>query len=220
MAARTSYPLATTISRGRSTAISSRSACRPSAPAYSATSNSPVERSSSATPYSTVALMRAEVGDDGHQERRLAGFEVVRVGQRPRRDHPHDLALDDALGLPRVLDLLADGDAVALLDQPRDVAVRGVIRARRTSAPPCPTRPSTARSASGRARAPPPARPRRTSRRSRPSGRTRGHGGTAASPRSTWRMAGVRFVPAGDGQLGRLGGLSHGVGAMGQGRRR
>ena len=49
-AAATSVPAATTISRGPSTAISSFSARRASAPAYSATWNSPVVRSSNATP--------------------------------------------------------------------------------------------------------------------------------------------------------------------------
>ena len=63
-----------------------------------------------------------------HQERRLARVEIRRVGQRAGRDHAHDLALDHALGLLRVLDLLADRDAIALLHQPRDVAVGGVKR--------------------------------------------------------------------------------------------
>ena len=74
---------------------------------------------------------------DRHQERRLARVEVAGVGQRARRDDADDLALDEALGLLRILDLLADGDAKALLDQPRDVAVGRVVRARRTSGWPC-----------------------------------------------------------------------------------
>ncbi len=72
-------------------------------------------------------VVRAGDGRDRHQERRLAGVEVAGVGQRPGRDHPHDLALDHALGLLRVLHLLADGHPIALLDQPRDEAVRGVV---------------------------------------------------------------------------------------------
>ena len=63
-----------------------------------------------------------------HDERRLARVEVPRVGQRPRRDDADDFALDDALRLARIFDLLADGDAESFLDEPRDVAVDGVVR--------------------------------------------------------------------------------------------
>ena len=110
----------TTISRGRSTAISSASAW---------------------SPVGAVILGRRELAgrevdqrgaedlvlragrDDRHQERRLARLEIAGVGQRARRDDADDLAPDQPLGLPRILDLLADRDAEALLDQSRDVAV-------------------------------------------------------------------------------------------------
>ena len=57
-----------------------------------------------------------------HQERRLAGVEVVGVGQRAGRDDAHDLALDEPFGLARIRSI-ADGDAKAALDEARDVAV-------------------------------------------------------------------------------------------------
>ena len=60
----------------RSTASSSASACMPSAPAYSAALNSPVERSSSATPSGLRARVVAAERGDRHQERRLARVEV------------------------------------------------------------------------------------------------------------------------------------------------
>ena len=102
---------------------SSCSTCQRSTPAYSATENSPVVRSSSAAPTRSPS-----VRPERHQERRLARVEVVRVEQRARRDHAHDLAPDDALGLPGILDLLADRDAVALAHEPGEVAVDGVKR--------------------------------------------------------------------------------------------
>ena len=126
---------------------------------------------------------------DRHQIRRLARLEIGGVGERARGDDADDLALDETLGLLRILGLFADGDAEALLDQARHVAVGRVDGARRTSGCRCRRRPSTATSASARALALPPARPRRTSRRSRPCGRRRWHRdtdasrpGTAASP--------------------------------------
>ena len=121
-----STPCATITSRGRSTPSSSFSAWRPSAPAYSAARNSPVETSSSATPRPIAGPVPA--WGQRQQEGRLARVEVAGVGQRAGRDDARDVALDDALGLLRVLDLIADGDAEAALDEPRDVAVGGVER--------------------------------------------------------------------------------------------
>ena len=110
-----------TISRGRNTESSSFSACHRSAPTYSAAVNSPVDRSSSATP------VRSAPGAIGQQKRRLAGLEVAGVEQRARREHPDDLALHEPLRPARVLYLLADRDAVALADEPRQVCIEGVI---------------------------------------------------------------------------------------------
>src|SRR5262249_28894649 len=45
------------------------------------------------------------------------------VHQRAGRDDPYDLALDDALRLAWILDLIADRDAKTLADQAGDVAV-------------------------------------------------------------------------------------------------
>ena len=85
--------------------------------------NSPVERSSSATP------TRPGAGaGERHQKRRLARLEIARVGERAGRDDAHDLAADEALGLLRVLDLLDDGDPKALAHQARDVAIGRVER--------------------------------------------------------------------------------------------
>ncbi len=67
-------------------------------------------------------------GGDGHDERRLARVEIIRVGQRSRRDHANDFALHDAFRFARVLHLIADGDAESLLHQPRDIGVDGVMR--------------------------------------------------------------------------------------------
>ena len=52
---------------------------------------------------------------DGHQERRLARVQIRAVGERAGRHHADDLALDEPLGLLRVLHLLADGHAKPLL---------------------------------------------------------------------------------------------------------
>ena len=73
------------------------------------------------------ANLIAAVGGDAHQERRLAGLEVVGVHQGAGRHHTDDLALDDALGLFRIFHLLADGDAVALAYQTGQIAVESVI---------------------------------------------------------------------------------------------
>ncbi len=66
-------------------------------------------------------------GRDSHQKCRFAGVEKIRVGQRAGRDDAHDLALDESLGLLRIFDLIADGDAKAFLHEPCDVGVDGVM---------------------------------------------------------------------------------------------
>ena len=57
----------------------------------------------------------AGAGCEGEQEGRLTGIEIAGVGQGPRRDDAGHVALDDALGLLRILDLVADGDPEAAL---------------------------------------------------------------------------------------------------------
>ena len=188
----------TTISRGRSTAISSASACKPC--------RAVILRGAELAG-GEVDQRRAEDGvarsgrGNRHEERRLARFEITGVGQRSRRDDAHDFAPDEPLGLLRVLDLLADGDAEALPDEPRDVAVGRMERHAAHRECRCRRRPSIATSASARAPAPRPARPRRTSRRSRPSGRTRWRRGTDAWRRGTdasrawrWRWSMARAL--------------------------
>ena len=64
---------------------------------------------------------------DGHEKRGLARVEKVGVGQRAGRHDAHDFALDEPLGLLRIFDLIADRDAEAFLDEPRDVRVDGVM---------------------------------------------------------------------------------------------
>ena len=64
---------------------------------------------------------------DRRQKRRLAGVEVAGVGERARRHDARHFATDEALGLLRILDLLADRDAKALAHQPREIAVGGVV---------------------------------------------------------------------------------------------
>ena len=66
-------------------------------------------------------------GRHGHEKRRFACVENVGVRQRAGRHDADDLAFDEALRLPRILDLIADGDAEALLHEPRDVGVDGVV---------------------------------------------------------------------------------------------
>ena len=50
------------------------------------------------------------------------------LDERPRRDHPHDLAVDQSLRCRRIAHLLAQGDLIPLGDELRDIAVDGVIR--------------------------------------------------------------------------------------------
>ena len=78
-------------------------------------------------------LMARIAGRDGHQKCRLLRLEVIRVGECARRDDANDFAFDDAFGFARIFDLIADGDAKALLDETRDVAYRPHETARRTS---------------------------------------------------------------------------------------
>ena len=74
------------------------------------------------------------VGDGGSPVVEGDGGEVVvgRLVEQLRLDHgarcddPHDGAVDEAPPV-RLADLLADGDAVALLDEPREVGVEGVV---------------------------------------------------------------------------------------------
>ena len=83
-----------------------------------------------------IQQRHAEPGDAGgrrvlwrdrHQERRLARIQEAGVREGAGRDDAHDLALDEALGLPRVFDLIADRDAESLLHEARDVGVDGVV---------------------------------------------------------------------------------------------
>ena len=76
-------------------------------------------------------LAAAALAGDGGEIVVAAGGKQRLLGQRARRDQADDVAADDRLGaallrLGRVLDLLADGDAVAARDQLLQVLVGGV----------------------------------------------------------------------------------------------
>ena len=78
------------------------------------------------------AILVARVGHaKSHEKCRLSRVEIARVGQRARRHHAHDFALDNALGFPGILDLIANRHAEALANEPRDV---GVDRMKRDTA--------------------------------------------------------------------------------------
>ena len=62
------------------------------------------------------------------QKRRRALVEMLRIRQRAGGHDADDFALDDALGFFRVFDLIADGDAEAFLDQPREIGIESVMR--------------------------------------------------------------------------------------------
>ena len=69
----------------------------------------------------------------GDQEPRPAGLEQALLGDGAGRDQPHDVALDDRfraapLRLGRILELLADRDAMAERDQPVEVVVGALDR--------------------------------------------------------------------------------------------
>ncbi len=68
--------------------------------------------------------VRTEV--DGGDRQRFLGVVGLDLDGRARRQDLDDLPLDDALGRPRVLDLLADGDLVAEAEELREVGVDGV----------------------------------------------------------------------------------------------
>ena len=57
----------------------------------------------------------------------LVRAQQVRVDRGAGRDDAGDLALDQLLGQLGIFHLVADGDAIALLDQARDVAFGGVV---------------------------------------------------------------------------------------------
>ena len=174
---RSSAPSAARISRGRSTASSAASAQRRAGAARIR------------PPRTRRSRRRGRPGP--RRRRRAAPATAARnAGSRasryaasvnvPGETHARDFALDDALGLARVFDLIADRDAVALAHQPREVGVerRDTGTPHIGIAPPLASLRAT--SASARARATPSARPRRTSRRNRPCGRTRSRRDAAA----------------------------------------
>ena len=57
----------------------------------------------------------------------LAGGQEVRLDQRARCEHAHDLASHEALGGLRIFDLIADGHRTAGLQEPGDIAGGGMI---------------------------------------------------------------------------------------------
>ena len=70
---------------------------------------------------------------DGDEQARAAGLQEPLLGDRARRDQPHDVALDDRLqssllGFRRVFELLADRDAMAERDQAVEIIVGALDR--------------------------------------------------------------------------------------------
>ena len=65
---------------------------------------------------------------DGEQVVVGGAGEIGGVGQRARRDHADDVALEELLALARRLHLLTDGDLLSGLYQARDVAIGRVVR--------------------------------------------------------------------------------------------
>ena len=97
------------------------SAARTSAASISVARNSPVETSTCATP------ARPFDGHDGGQVVVLVRAQHLRVHRGAGRDDAGDFAPDQFVAAVGVFHLIADGDAVALLDQPRDVVFGGMI---------------------------------------------------------------------------------------------
>ena len=119
-----SSPVSSGRSAGNSTSRAPRCSSAPatSAGSSSVTRNSPVETSTCATPERVaVARHRGQVVV-------LVRAQQVGVGGGAGRDDARDLALDQFLGELGVFHLVADGDAVALLDEARDVAFGRVVR--------------------------------------------------------------------------------------------
>ena len=66
--------------------------------------------------------------DDGEEEVVGGAGQERGVGDRPRRDEPHDVALEELLALAGRFELLAQRDLLAGPDQPCDVRLGGVMR--------------------------------------------------------------------------------------------
>ncbi len=70
----------------------------------------------------------AAFGQERDQIVRRFRIELLVVDDRSRRHHAHDLALDDAFGQLRILDLLGDRDLEAEGHQARQILLGGVVR--------------------------------------------------------------------------------------------
>ena len=80
-------------------------------------------------------LPRPSRRGEGDEVVGLPRIEQAVVGERAGRDDAGDLAADEpALGLGGVLDLIADGDAMAGLEELAEVVFEGVVREARPSA--------------------------------------------------------------------------------------
>ena len=70
---------------------------------------------------------RIAAGDDRQQKVVRRSFEVGGIRQRTWGDDPHDVAPQELLLAPGRLELLADRDLLPRVNEPRDVAVGGVV---------------------------------------------------------------------------------------------
>jgi len=116
---------------GKSTSRAPRCSSAPatSAASMSVTLNSPV-RDIDVGDGGAGGVARYAAGD-GREKVVLAGTHQGGVHGGARRDDAHDLAFDQTLGGFRILHLVADGDAVSLLNKARDVCPRPHEKARR-----------------------------------------------------------------------------------------
>ena len=74
-----------------------------------------------------ITLIARAKKRDGCEHVGLPAFEEVFVDKRARRDDPGDRSVEDTLCVARILDLIANGDAMSSSDHLRDVGLDRVV---------------------------------------------------------------------------------------------